>query len=81
MIQCRLRELMAIKSRQDGRRVTYHQITQATGIFNSTLSRLANNRFDGIGMNVLDRLCVFFNCQPGDLLIQVPDHRQQQPDD
>ena len=72
MVQCRLRELMAIKSREEGQRVTYHQITQATGIFNSTLTRLANNKFDRVDRSVLDRLCVFFSCQPGDLLIYVP---------
>ena len=77
MIQCRLRELMAIKSRGDGRKVTFHQITQATGIYNSTLSPLANNRINRVDMTILDRLCVFFNCQPGDLLIHVPDRKPE----
>ncbi len=71
MIQCRLRELMAIKSREEGRRVTYEKITEATGIFNSTLTRLANNRFERTDRTVLDRLCEFFGCQPGDLLVYV----------
>ncbi len=76
MIQCRLRELMAIKSREEGQKVTYRQITQATGIFGSTLTRLANNEFDRIDRTIMDRLCAFFDCQPGDLLIYVPDAEQ-----
>jgi putative transcriptional regulator len=72
MIQCRLRELMAIKARKEGRRVTYSDITGATGIYNTTLTRLANDKAELIGKSTMDRLCAFFACQPGDLLVYVP---------
>jgi len=72
MIQCRLRELMAIRARKEGHRVTYSEITAATGIYNTTLTRLANDKADLIGKTTMDRLCSFFNCQPGDLFIYVP---------
>jgi len=72
MIQCRLRELMAIKTRKEGRRITYLHITRATGIYNTTLTRLANDKAELIGKSTMDRLCTFFDCQPGDLLVYVP---------
>ena len=80
MIQCRLRELMAIKARKGGRRVTYSDITAATGIYNTTLTRLANDKADLIGKTTMDRLCAFFNCQPGDLFIYVTSVEAQPPE-
>ena len=72
MIQCRLRELMALKSRVSGQRVTYDSITAETALFSSTLTKLANNKADLIGVSTMDRLCAFFDCQPGDLFVYVP---------
>jgi putative transcriptional regulator len=72
VIQCRLRELMAFKSRISGQKVTYDSITAKTGLFSSTLTKLANNKADLIGIRTMDRLCVFFDCQPGDLFVYLP---------
>ena len=71
MIQTRLRELMAAKGRRERRRITYEDIYQQTGIANTTLTRLANDRADMVGMSVIDRLCLYFDCQPGDLFVHV----------
>lgn len=65
MIQFRLRELMAEKSRVSGRRVTYEDIRVATGISPNTLSKLAQPTPPKlIGVSVIDRLCEYFRCQP-----------------
>lgn len=52
----------------------------ATRIYNSSLTRLANDRAELIGKTTMDRLCAFFDCQPGDLFIYVspvePERRQ-----
>jgi putative transcriptional regulator len=72
MIQCRLRELMAAKGRQERRRITYDDILAATGISKNTLTRLANDRSDRVGLDTMERLCLYFNCQPGDLFVYVP---------
>ena len=71
MIQCRLRELMAAKGRRERRRITYDDILAQTGINKNTLTRLANDRADMVGISVVDRLCAYFDCQPGDLFIYV----------
>ena len=76
MIQCRLRELMAAKSRKEHRRITYDTILADTGISKNTLTRLANDRASMVGMSVIDRLCAYFDCQPGDLFIYVEDPEQ-----
>lgn len=73
MIQCRLRELMAAKGRRERRKVTYDDILAQTGIAKTSLTRLANDRADRVAVSVLDRLCDYFDCQPGDLFIYVPE--------
>lgn len=77
MIQCRLRELIAAKRRIDGRRVNYANIMAETGISTTTLTRLANDRSDKVAISTINRLCAYFNVQPGDLLIYVEDRKSE----
>lgn len=72
MIQCRLRELMAARARKDRRSITYDVIQAATGVSRSTLSGLAGDRSARIDLSVMERLCAYFECQPGDLFVYVP---------
>ena len=72
MIQCRLRELMAAKTRETHRKITYDVIKAETGLSKTTLVRLANDKAELIGKSTMDRLCAFFDCQPGDLFVYVP---------
>lgn len=69
MIQCRLRELIAIKSRQERRKITYEDILTQTGISKTTLTRLANDQESRAAISTIDRLCAYFDCQPGDLFV------------
>ncbi len=52
MIQSRLRELMATKSRRDQRRITYSDILANTGISTTTLTRLARDRSEKVALIV-----------------------------
>ncbi len=72
MIQCRLRELMALRSRESRRKITYEDIKMSTGLSRTTLVRLANDTARLISTKTLDKLCWYFDCQPGDLLVYVP---------
>ena len=76
MVQCRLRELIAAKSRREHRKITYDDILNQTGVNKNTLTRLANDRANMVGLSVIDRLCAYFDCQPGDLFIYVPQPEQ-----
>ena len=73
MIQCRLRELIGAKARQEHRRITYDDILNQVGVNKTTLTKLANDRASMVGISVIDRLCTYFQCQPGDLFIHIED--------
>mgnify|MGYP002780508093 CR=1 FL=1 len=71
MIRFRLAELIADKSFKERRVVTVSEIAQATGIHRATLSKVANQPGANIGTEIIDKLCRYFGCQPGELLIYV----------
>lgn len=69
-ISCRLRELMEEKGRKEARRITYREIRRVTGIALNTLSGLNQVPLPKmLGTSVLERLCAYFVCDPGDLLV------------
>ncbi len=78
MIQCRLRELIAAKRRTDGRRINNEIVMAETGISTTTLTRLANDRSDRVAIATINTLCDYFNAQPGDLFVYVPDHERRE---
>jgi putative transcriptional regulator len=73
MIQCRLRELIAAKSRSERRKISYVDVREATGVNTGTLVRLANDKADRVALETIERLCLYFECSPGDLFVMVRD--------
>ena len=71
MLRFRLRELIAEKQFQEGKRVTLEEITSATGIHRTTLSKIQNVRGYNTTTDVLDKLCAYFDCEIGDLVQRV----------
>jgi len=71
MIRFRLAELIADKSFKERRVVTVSEIAQATGIHRATLSKVANQPGANIGTEIIDKLCRYFGCQPGELMTYV----------
>ena len=76
MIRFRLAELIADKSFKERRVVTISEIAQATGIHRATLSKVANQPGANIGTEIIDKLCRYFGCQPGELMTYVDDEPQ-----
>ncbi len=76
MVRYRLSELIAEKKFRDGKRVTLEQISKATGVHRATLSKLINQRDTNTTVEVLEKLCIYFGVQLGDLVELVPDKRQ-----
>ena len=76
MIRFRLKELIAEKEFQEGRRVTIEEISQATGIHRVTLSRSSNQKGYTTNTDVLDKLCAFFNVNTNDVAQYIPDEPQ-----
>ncbi|MFT0212192.1 helix-turn-helix transcriptional regulator [Pseudomonas sp. F1_0610] len=60
MIRFRLKELVAEKEFQEGRNITYEEISRKTGIHRTTLSRIANIKGYVTNTDVLDKLCAYF---------------------
>lgn len=73
MIQSRLGVLIAEKEMSEGRKWTYENIREATGLSTPTIHRLVRGTAKRYDANTLDALCRFFGCGVGDLLVHVPD--------
>ena len=67
MIRFRLKELIADKEFKEGRRITLAEIAQETGLHRATLSKLANQKGYNATTDVLDKLCVYFGVDVGDV--------------
>lgn len=70
MIRFRLKELIADLEFRQNRRVTLEEISAATGIHRTTLSKIANQKGYNTTTDVLDKLCAFFSV-PLEALAQV----------
>lgn len=68
-VRVRIAELIEAKSARDGKRVTQEMISQETGIPQGTLSRWAGNKVDRLDKTIMVKLCLYFECEIGDLLV------------
>lgn len=73
MIRFKLGEQLEKKQFRDSRRITMQEVSDATGINRSTLSKILNQKGYSTGTDVLDRLCIYFGCAISDLVEHVPD--------
>ena len=63
MVAFRLAELM------HARQVRFlQQVADGTGISRTTLTGIYYNQTQRVDLATLEKLCAFFDCQPGDLL-------------
>lgn len=77
MIRFRLKELMADKAFKENRRITMDEISAATDIHRTTLSRIANKQGYSTSTDVLGALCEYFDCEVGDIAERV----REKPED
>lgn len=70
-IENRLAQVIREKSAEWGRDVTYDDICNTTGLSRGTIARMKSDG-KGIRFDVLNKLCEFFQCQVGDILVYVP---------
>jgi len=73
MIRFRLKELIADLEFRTGQRVTLEEISKATGIHRTTLSKIANTRGYNTTTDNVDKICAFFDCKVEQLMERVPD--------
>lgn len=77
MIRFRLKELIAEKGFQEGRRVTIDEVAKETGVHRTTLSKIANQKGYKTNTEVLDKLCEFFGVKVGDVAEYLEDETSQ----
>ncbi len=73
MIRFKLGEQLEKKQFRDSRRITLQEVSDATAINRSTLSKLLNQKGYSTGTDVLDRLCTYFECSISDLVEHMPE--------
>lgn len=71
MLIVNLKALMERKSAIEKRRITYKVIEKEAGIKALTLSRIATNHDYNFSRKDLEKLLIYFNCQPNDLLTLI----------
>lgn len=69
----RLKVLIAEKEIREGRKLPYRTIAKETSISTSTLTAYIQQRTQRYDVSVLNTLCKYFDCQPGDILVYQSD--------
>lgn len=75
MIRIKLVQLLDEKAFKERRRITLSEVAEKTGIGRATLTRIANVPGNVTNTDTINLLCEYFECQPGELLIHVPDEQ------
>lgn len=67
-ITIRVNELIKTRELREGRRLPRTDVARAIGISPETLSELASQQATAVTLDVLARLCAYFQCTTGDVL-------------
>jgi len=73
MLRFKIKELIAKKEFEEGRRVTIGEVAEAAGIHRMTLSKMINQRGYNTGTENLDRMCTYFGCEISDIVEHIHD--------
>ncbi|WP_337922712.1 helix-turn-helix transcriptional regulator [Vibrio cholerae] len=70
MIKCHLARLMG------ERKLRIADVIRETGLSRNTVTLLYKETAQKVDLETIDKLCVLFNCQVGELLEQSPENDQ-----
>ena len=73
MIRYKLKELMLQKEREKKCRITLEEVAQKTGVHRSTLSRISNQKAPTLKINVINKLCKYFEVEISEVIEYVDD--------
>ena len=73
MIRFKLKELISDKSFKEGRRITLQEVSDATGIHKTTLSKMQQPTTHNVTTANLNILCNYFECRIEELVEHVAD--------
>ena len=72
-IQSQFKILLSQKETKEGRKYSYRNIEEITDVSKTTVGLWNNNKVRRFDANTLEAFCKFFDCQPGDLLVYIPE--------
>ncbi len=75
MIRIKLIQLLDEKGFKERRRITLSEVAEKTGISRATLTRIANVPGNVTNTETIDALCEYLECQPGELLVHIPNQQ------
>ncbi|GIP58472.1 MULTISPECIES: helix-turn-helix domain-containing protein [Paenibacillus] len=55
------------------RDIKKQELLKMTGISSATMAKLNTNEY--VSLEVIDKICAALDCQPGDLLEHIPEHK------
>lgn len=76
MLRFKIKEMIAKKEFDEGRRITIGEVAEAAGIHRMTLSKLINQKGYNTGTENVDRLCSYFQCKVEELVEHLPDEQK-----
>ncbi|MEZ4529225.1 MAG: helix-turn-helix transcriptional regulator, partial [Desulfobacterales bacterium] len=68
MIKYNLKTLISDKELAEDRKITYRVISEKTGISKTTLSKIATVEGYKASADVIEKLCLYFQCTPNDFM-------------
>lgn len=77
MIRFRLPELIADRAFKERRAITMTEVAEGSGVHRATLSKMSHQPGTNVGTDIIDKLCRYFGCQPGDVLVYVDEELGQ----
>ncbi len=80
----RFSELLAVKARREGRRITNRQVVRETGLLRHTVDSYAKNAVTRYDSHIVLTLCRYLDCTPADFFVveqveEDPEWRTPQP--
>jgi DNA-binding Xre family transcriptional regulator len=55
--------------------ISKEELRVAIGASSATISKLSKN--ENVSMDVIEKICRFLDCQPGELMEYIPDERKE----
>lgn len=69
-IRSNLQVLHSLKEAAEGRRIPYREVVKKAGVTKAQLSYYMNDKIDNFNRFTLDKLCEYYECEPGDILVR-----------
>ncbi len=78
MIKFNFKQLLSDKEFKEKKHISLKEVAEITDISRTTLSKISNSKGDYItSSNIIEKLCLYFDCTPNDLMTIVPDNSEK----